>query len=53
MPINTGPTNTGPINTGPIKLTEAQKAAYDRDGFVAPIDIFSADEVAAIRAALE
>ena len=52
-PTNTGPTNTGPINPGPIKLTEAQKAAYDRDGFVAPIDIFSADEVATIRAALE
>lgn len=37
----------------PIRLTEAQQAAYDRDGFVAPIDIFSADEAAAIRAALE
>ena len=37
----------------PIRLTAAQQEAYERDGFVAPIDIFSADEAAAIRAALE
>ena len=37
----------------PIKLTAAQQTAYERDGFVAPIDIFSADEAAAIRTALE
>jgi len=35
------------------KLTVAQQDAYARDGFVAPIDIFSADEVAEIRAELE
>ena len=32
----------------PKRLTEAQQAAYQRDGFVAPIDIFTADEVAQI-----
>ena len=35
------------------RLTSAQQEAYHRDGYVAPIDIFDADEVAAIRAALE
>ena len=35
------------------RLTQAQTEAYARDGFVAPIDIFSADEVAEIRAELE
>ena len=35
------------------RLTTDQQAAYARDGFVAPIDIFSPDEVAEIRAALE
>ena len=35
------------------RLTQAQTDAYARDGFVAPIDIFSADEVAEIRAELE
>ena len=39
--------------TMPKRLTEAQQAAYHRDGFVAPIDIFSAEEVAEIRAELE
>ena len=37
----------------PKRLTSAQQAAYHRDGYVAPIDIFDADEVAAIRSALE
>ncbi|MEC7212104.1 MAG: phytanoyl-CoA dioxygenase family protein, partial [Pseudomonadota bacterium] len=37
----------------PKRLTEAQQAAYHRDGFVAPIDIFTAEEVAGIRAELE
>ena len=37
----------------PIRLTAAQKAAYEQDGFVAPIDIFSPEEAADIRAALE
>ena len=37
----------------PKRLTEAQQAAYHRDGFVAPIDIFTTDEVAEIRAELE
>ena len=37
----------------PKRLTEAQQAAYQRDGFVAPIDIFTADEVAQIHAELE
>jgi len=37
----------------PKRLTEAQQQAYHRDGWVAPIDIFSADEVADIRAELE
>ena len=35
------------------RLTTDQQAAYHRDGYVAPIDIFDADEVAAIRSALE
>ena len=35
------------------RLTKAQQAAYQRDGFVAPIDIFTADEVAQIHAELE
>ena len=37
----------------PKRLTEAQQAAYQRDGFVAPIDIFTADEVAQIHAELD
>ena len=37
----------------PIRLTTAQQEAYERDGFVAPIDIFSPAEAADIRAALE
>ena len=37
----------------PKRLTNAQQAAYHRDGYAAPIDIFDADEVAAIRSALE
>ena len=37
----------------PKRLTEAQQAAYKRDGFVAPIDIFTADEVAQIHAELD
>ena len=37
----------------PQRLTEAQQAAYQRDGFVAPIDIFTADEVAQIHAELD
>jgi len=37
----------------PIRLTAAQQEAYERDGFVAPIDIFSPAEAADIRAALE
>ena len=37
----------------PKRLTEAQQAAYQRDGFVAPIDIFTADEVARIHAELD
>ena len=37
----------------PKRLTEAQQAAYHRDGFVAPIDIFTAEEVAGIRSELE
>ena len=35
------------------RLTEAQQAAYQRDGFVAPIDIFTTDEVAQIHAELD
>ncbi|WP_299848101.1 phytanoyl-CoA dioxygenase family protein [uncultured Roseovarius sp.] len=35
------------------KLTEAQIEAYHRDGFVAPVDIFSEDEAARLRKALE
>ena len=37
----------------PKRLTEAQQAAYQRDGFVAPIDIFTTDEVAQIHAELD
>ena len=37
----------------PKRLTEAQQAAYKSDGFVAPIDIFTADEVAQIHAELD
>ena len=37
----------------PKRLTSAQQQAYERDGFVAPIDIFSADEIADIRAEIE
>ena len=37
----------------PIRLTAAQQEAYERDGFVAPIDIFSPAEAADIRGALE
>ena len=37
----------------PKRLTEAQQAAYQRDGFVAPINIFTADEVAQILAELD
>lgn len=37
----------------PKRLTLAQQQAYERDGFVAPIDIFSADEIADIRAEIE
>ena len=37
----------------PKRLTEAQQAAYQRDGFVAPIDIFTAEEVAQIHAELD
>jgi len=37
----------------PKRLTAAQQAAYARDGWVAPIDIFSPEEVAEIRAALD
>jgi non-heme Fe2+,alpha-ketoglutarate-dependent halogenase len=37
----------------PKRLTEAQQAAYQRDGFIAPIDIFTADEVAQIHAELD
>ncbi len=37
----------------PKRLTTEQQAAYARDGYVAPIDIFSADEIAEIRAEIE
>ena len=37
----------------PKRLTYDQIAAYHRDGFVAPIDIFAADEIAAIRTKIE
>jgi ectoine hydroxylase-related dioxygenase (phytanoyl-CoA dioxygenase family) len=37
----------------PKRLTVEQQEAYARDGFVAPIDIFSADEIAEIRAEIE
>ena len=37
----------------PKRLTEAQQAAYQRDGFVAPSDIFTADELAQIHAELD
>ncbi|MAV46885.1 MAG: phytanoyl-CoA dioxygenase family protein [Alphaproteobacteria bacterium TMED89] len=37
----------------PKRLTVDQQESYARDGFVAPIDIFSADEVAEIRAEIE
>ena len=37
----------------PKKLTQAQIDAYHRDGFVAPIDVFSEDEALRLRAALE
>ena len=37
----------------PKRLTAEQQAAYQRDGYVAPIDIFSADEIAEIRAEIE
>lgn len=35
------------------KLTEAQIEAFKRDGFVSPIDIFTREEAADLRAALE
>ena len=37
----------------PKRLTAEQQAAYQRDGYVAPIDIFSAEEIAEIRAEIE
>jgi len=37
----------------PKRLTVAQQETYARDGYVAPIDIFSADEIAEIRAEIE
>ena len=37
----------------PKRLTVAQRTAYERDGFVAPIEIFTADEVAQIHAELD
>lgn len=37
-----------PVDT-PQKLTRAQVEAYNRDGYVAPLDIYSPDEIAAIR----
>ena len=37
----------------PKRLTDEQIATYHRDGFVAPVDIFSADEISAIRAEIE
>ena len=37
----------------PKRLTDAQQAAYQRDGFVAPIDIFTDDEVEQIHAELD
>lgn len=35
------------------RLTPAQRAAFDRDGYVAPIDAFTADEAAASRRRFE
>ena len=35
------------------RLATAQQQAYERDGFVAPVDIFSEDEMADIRAEIE
>ena len=35
------------------RLTTAQQQAYERDGFVAPVEIFSEDEMADIRAEIE
>ena len=37
----------------PKRLTTAQQAAYERDGWVAPIDIFSPEEMAEIRVELD
>ena len=37
----------------PKRLTTAQQQTYERDGFVAPINIFSADEMADIRAEIK
>lgn len=37
----------------PKRLTVEQQETYARDGFVAPIDIFSEDEIAEIRAEIE
>ena len=37
----------------PKRLTVEQQETYARDGFVSPIDIFSADEIAEIRAEIE
>ncbi len=37
----------------PTVLTEAQIESYHRDGFLAPVDIFTEDEAAALRAELE
>jgi len=37
----------------PLRLTVDQQEAYARDGFVAPIDIFTEDEIAQIRLEIE
>ena len=35
------------------KLTQQQIEAYERDGFLSPVDIYSEDEAARLRAELE
>lgn len=37
------------VNAAPRTLTAAQIEGYNRDGFVQPLDIFSADEIVAVR----
>jgi non-haem Fe2+, alpha-ketoglutarate-dependent halogenase len=41
------------VNAAPRTLTSAQIEGYNRDGFVRPLDIFSADEIVAVREAFD